>query len=512
MKYFLLFVSIILLSSCKQSIPTNPVLKDQPVKILPDYSGITIPANIAPLNFMINKEADKYLTVVYSSAGNQKFVFKGQKICFKMNAWHNFIQKNKGDTIYYDFYLFENNVWNKYNTIKNAIADSEIDEYLSYRLIAPSYVSYEEMSINQRNLTNFKEKIIYDNQILTKGEDGQCINCHSYQNYNKTGNMQFHIRQRLGGTVIVKGNDIEKVNLKTPNTISVGVYPSWHPSKALIAYSVNSTSQNFHTKNNNKVEVMDSKSDLILYNIKDNEITNISNSPSELETFPSWSADGNSLYYTSALYPEKIKKPDDNIYMEYKNFKYNIYQRRFNCDSMTFSAPQLIFDASKCNKSAAFPRESPDGKFLLFSLADFGNFHIWHKSSDLYVLDLSTQCVSPLNKANSSDVESYHSWSSNGQWIVFSSRRDDGSYTRPYITWFKDGKAAKAFILPQKNPEYYQNLFKSFNIPEFMVKPVQVSRRNIINGIKPKAQPVSFKNVGNKTPDKHEKETKTMIN
>lgn len=38
-----------------------------------------------------------------------------------------------------------------------------------------------------------------------------------------------------------------------------------------------------------------------------------------------------------------------------------------------------------------------------------------------------------LKEVNSSDAESYHSWSSNSRWFVFSSRRDDGLYTRLYI-------------------------------------------------------------------------------
>ena len=74
-----------------------------------------------------------------------------------------------------------------------------------------------------------------------------------------------------------------------------------------------------------------------------------------------------------------------------------------------------------------------------------------------------------MQHANSDDTESYHSWSSNNRWIVFSSRREDGLYTRPYIAFVgKDGQVGKAFMLPQKDPEYYKYLTKSYNIPEFV--------------------------------------------
>ena len=70
---------------------------------------------------------------------------------------------------------------------------------------------------------------------------------------------------------------------------------------------------------------------------------------------------------------------------------------------------------------------------------------------------------------SSNDTESYRSCSSNGRWVVFSSRRLDGLYTRPFIAYVgKDGKTGKPFLLPQKEADYYAGLMKSYNIPEFV--------------------------------------------
>ena len=131
-------------------------------------------------------------------------------------------------------------------------------------------------------------------------------------------------------------------------------------------------------------------------------------------------------------------------------------------------------------RSCAVPRVSPDGRYVLFTLADFGQFHIWHSSSDLYVKDLATGEVRPLEAANSKGVDSYHTWSSNGRWIVFSSRRDDGSYTRPYIAYFDTkGQAHKAFILPQADPEQNLLLTKSYNVPELTRDAVSISSEEL---------------------------------
>lgn len=489
--YCSLFVFLIF-CSCSKLIPQDAIFQNAAISISPDYRDLTIPYNIAPLNFIINEVAESYLTVLYSTKG-EKIIVEGKKVEFNLNSWQSLLKENKKDTLYIEIYLKKNNQWLKYPLLKNYIASEKIDSYISYRLIEPSYVTYEVITINQRNLTNFEEEIIYDNSTLSNKDKGQCINCHAYQNYNKTGNMQFHVRQYLGGTIIVAGNKTRKVNLKTDHTISSGVYPAWHPSKNLIAYSVNNTQQNFHTRNPQKIEVIDSKSGLILYDIEKNEIKEIVNNPNELETFPSWSTDGKFLYYVSAKYPEKIANDTDNISLQYQDFHYNIYRKAFNSQTHEFTYTDTIFEASNYNKSATFPRESPDGRYLLFTLGDYGNFHIWHKSSDLYLLDLITKTLRPMIELNSPDVESYHSWSSNGRWIIFSSRRDDGSYTRPYIAYFKNGKASKPFILPQKDPTFYAEFFKSYNIPEFIVEPVTISRQDLMTAIKEEPQKAIYK-------------------
>ena len=483
-QYYGLLLSILLLGACSPQVPENAILQQTQVSISPDYNDLVIPCNIAPLNFKINEQAESYITRIYSHKGKE-MVLAGQKVKMNEKKWKALLDESRGDTLYIDIYLKKaDNGWVKYLPLKNKVAE-EIEPYISYRLIEPSYVGYEVMTINQRNVTSFEENIIYNNYALSDGDNGQCVNCHSYQNYNRDGNMQMHVRQHLGGTIIVTGGKMKKVNMKTPETISGGVYPSWHPKAMLIAYSTNDTGQSFHTKDHEKIEVQDAASDLILYDVEKDEVQIIANDKSEFETFPYWSTDGKYLYYVSASVKE-MGKEEMNTYLknDYKDVKYNLYRKSFDLATRKFGATDTLFRASDYGKSATFPRESPDGRYLLFTLGDYGTFHIWHKSSDLYLMDLNTASVRPLTEINSPDVDSYHSWSSNGRWILFSTRRDDGSYTRLYMAYFdKEGKAHKPFILPQKDPDYDAQLFKSYNIPEFMVKPVETTHYQLLKAI-----------------------------
>ena len=94
---------------------------------------------------------------------------------------------------------------------------------------------------------------------------------------------------------------------------------------------------------------------------------------------------------------------------------------------------------------------------------------------------------------NSTQTDSYHCWSSSGRWFVFSSKRMDGLYTRPYFCYFdKTGKASKPFVLPQKDPEFYYSFLKNYNIPQLItgaVEPLPIDLRNLILG---KSQPVKL--------------------
>ena len=110
---------------------------------------------------------------------------------------------------------------------------------------------------------------------------------------------------------------------------------------------------------------------------------------------------------------------------------------------------------------------------MLLTLARFGTFPIWHREADLWLLDLESGAIRAVDELNSDEADSYHSWSSGGAWVVFSSRRIDGRYTRLFLSHFDgNGHFSKPFLLPQEDPDMNQLRLKSYNIPEFITGPV----------------------------------------
>ena len=492
LRIFLFICCCAMLAGC--SSPTVPEVftdsKDLP-KIYPDYIDVTIPINMAPLTFELDEEADEM--IARYAVGNQEMVF-ADKAQPDMDDWRSLTEAAKGGAITVDVYARKADQWTHYKPFSIFVSPDSIDSYLSYRLIFPSFVSYEALTINQRCLENYDESVIYDNVLCSFEKDGQCINCHHYQQYNPE-RMQFHARQNNGGTIITYDGHIKKVNMRNDSILSAGVYPAWHPWLNLIVYSTNKTHQSFHTMHHNKIEVYDAESDLIAYNVDKGEITNLENDTTELEVFPAWAPDGKTLYYCSAHFEKQDSSLSrvSEIVKRSQEIKYNIYKKRFDPETMTFSPRELVFAADSLGKSATLPRISPDGRYLMFALAEFGVFHIWHHDADIWMLDLSSAAARPMAEINSPDTESYHSWSSNSKWVVFSSRRDDGTYTRPFFAHIdKDGHGTKPFELPCADPHYHREFMRCYNIPEFMHGPVTIKPQTFADVLKGDAEPVKY--------------------
>lgn len=477
MKKILLIISVVMVvAACTKqaTLPNQFTESNQSAQVYPDYQGVTIPQNIAPMDFYVDQDADEYAISI--KAGSKEWIYGERSVIIDPNDWAE--MKQNGE-ITIDIYVKAEDKWIHHKPFSIHVSKDEVDPYLSYRLIAPSYVTYEGLTLNQRNLETFEEELIYGNMINSDEKDGQCINCHTSQMGNPQ-RTQFHVRQSHGGTVINQDGNVTKVNLKVDATISAGVYPAWHPTLDLIAYSTNKTGQSFHTFDVQKIEVQDTYSDLILYDITKNEVTPISSDSMALDCFPSWSPDGKYLYYCSAAYPpvdstNTAPNREVDLIQRYEQVHYSLYRRAFDQTSHRFGPQEMVYDcADTC--SATLPRVSPDGRYLLFTRGDFGVFHIWHNSADLYMMDLSTNETRPVAELNSADVESYHTWSTNGKWVVFSSRREDGNFTRPFFAHLNDdGTFTKPFELPQRDPLYHRQFLRSYNVPEFLTGRISIT-------------------------------------
>ncbi|MBQ8443111.1 MAG: PD40 domain-containing protein [Bacteroides sp.] len=475
LSYFLLVIFASLLTGCSHSAsePQSATPISQLPDIFPDYVDVTIPPQIAPLRFMLRHAPEE--AIVSISCGEEKIICEasGEKgFLIDEKQWDEMLEVGVGKELEVKVFEKKGDHWQMYLPFHWSVSPDSIDPYLAYRLLEPGYEIWNQMGIYQRRLADFKEEAIISNHLTGQN----CINCHSFPDRDPN-HMVLHMRGKSGGTYLFQSGDITKLNGEVSDRIPSLVYPSWHPTGDFIAFSTNQTRQAFHFNDANRIEVMDYASDLLLYDVKKNEVMTVPQlfSDKAFETFPHFSPNGKTLYFCSA---EAQKMPED-----YEKVKYSLCSIAFDPDTRTFgNQVDTLYNGKQNGKSVSFPRVSPDGKFLVFTLFDYGNFSIWHKEADLYLANLQEGTVVPLDAANSDNVESYHSWSSNGRWLVYSSRRIDGLYTHPHLIHIDaEGKAGKPFILPQENASFYSSYMQSFNIPEFVKGPVEYSTHDIVN-------------------------------
>ena len=355
----------------------------------------------------------------------------------------------------------------RFDTIVNTIAQEPIDPYLAYRRMPPWYAAFREMGIYQRHLESFHEEPILKHTDPS-GQIGQtCINCHSFAN-NDPKHMTIHARFPFA-MITEQDGQVAAVETRTEFNRGPYAYASWHPSETMAVYSVNKIMQLWHTKGETR-DVFDFTSDLILYRMDVNVATTVPaiSDPNKLETFPAWSPDGRYLYFCRA-----DALPEEKVYTNYRDVKYDLMRIPFDPDTFEWGPLETVRSVADNNGlSAAMPRVSPDGKFLVYCLCDYGTFPIFQANSDLYLLDLESGRQHAL-ECNSPFSESWHSWSTNARWLVFSSKRQDELLAKPHFAYIDDqGQASKAFVLPQEDPAMYDRSIETYSVPEFLTGPV----------------------------------------
>ncbi len=435
-------------------------------KIFPEYYGTTIPYNIAPLNFGLEDDCDKIFVSIKGKNGQLEQEFDGTKTNWPIKNWTSLLEQNKGDSLIFTVYAFQNAEWIQYKNFGYFVSPDPIDDYLMYRLISPGYQTWNKMGLYQRQLSSFKEETILDNTIMPNS----CMNCHSMA-ANNPDNMVFHIRENNSGTILIKNGKAEKLVSKKPTSFKSVSFPYWHPSTKYIAFSINKVRQLFPSAGTERAHAFDIGSDMVIYDVEKSEYftSPLLFADDAFESFPCFSNDGKTLYFVSAKAAPMPK--------EIRNIKYSLCSVSFDPATGTIGEKtDTLISSAVTGKSVTMPRISPDGKHIIVTQSNYGNFPTYNEEADLYMYNTADSSYVRLDTINSNQVESYHSWSSNGKWLVFSSRRVDGLYMNAFIAHInEDGSQEKPFLLPQQDADFYKSFLFSFNIPEFAIKPIPVN-------------------------------------
>lgn len=460
-----LCVSVFMLLSCI-STPDNVSKVDKLPEIYPDYIGVTIPADIAPLNFNYADEDIDCIDVVVKGEKGDELHANGEWADFDISDWQELTKQNKGGKITFTVCVEKDGRWTQYKDFDVYVSKENIDEWgLTYRRIKPGYEVGGDIGIYQRNLSSFDEYAI----LTETAVPGRCFNCHT-ANRTNPNRITLQMRGEGGGTMIQKDGHQSWVETKTDSTKAAGSYSYWHPDGNYVALAVNSVHQSFFTGTGQRIEVYHKFSNVEVLDTRTNElILSPLLQTEDLEIFPAFSADGKWLYYSTS-------KPC-RVPAEYEKVKCSLCRIAFDAGEGVFGEMvDTLLNGPATDKSYVLARPSYDGRWLMYCVSSRGNFPVSQDDANLWLMDLKTGESRELKEVNSQQCESFHNWSENSSWFVFSSKREDGMYTKLYMACIDNqGRVSKPFLLPQRNPrKYYREMMDAYNCPDFTKTKVEL--------------------------------------
>ncbi len=188
-----------------------------------------------------------------------------------------------------------------------------------------------------------------------------------------------------------------------------------------------------------------------------------------VQSNPVWSPDGKYIVFarSGAYYPKKMRgkksvlldREDCAEFLQGgKMFLYDLYRIPFNEGEGGKAEP--LAGASNNGMSNYFPKYSPDGEWIVFCKAK--SFMLLQPDSQLYIIPAGGGQARRLG-CNTQRMNSWHSWSPNSRWLVFSSKARS-PYTQLLLTHIDaQGRSSPAVELDR-----FTKAKTAANIPEFV--------------------------------------------
>jgi Flp pilus assembly protein TadD len=191
--------------------------------------------------------------------------------------------------------------------------------------------------------------------------------------------------------------------------------------------------------------------------------------PQYVQTNAAWSPDGKEIVFARAKahHAERLDQQNSALVddkdvpeftVEKKPFRYDLYRIPFNDGKG--GTPEPLRGAADNGMSNFFPKYSPDGKWIVFCKAK--SYMLLQPDSELYIVPAAGGVARRL-RYNTARMNSWHSWSSNSRWLVFSSKVNT-PYTQLFLTHIDaNGNDSPPVLL-----ERFTSPDRAANIPEFV--------------------------------------------
>jgi hypothetical protein len=322
----------------------------------------------------------------------------------------------------------------------------------------------------------------YDSPRVVMQDLPVCASCHIFSrdgskfsmemNYGNDGGAQFVTSVEknilLAKDDFISWNDYPKTGILPK---SRGLFAKMSPSGDYIAGSVNEISLALITNDFQFSQVFfPTYGILAVYSVKDKRYNALPGADDYnfVHANPNWSSDERFIVFSRAKTKNEVHDDiahvvplikDEGIHAlnQKYNIQFDLYRIAFNGGKG--GIPEPIEGASNNGYSNYFPRYSPDGKWIVYTRSKTGI--MLQPDSQLFIIP-SQGGVARKMKCNRALFNSWHSWSPNGKWLLFSSKVNT-PYTEIFLTHIdEDGNDTPPVRLSRFSSETY-----AANVPEF---------------------------------------------
>lgn len=344
-------------------------------------------------------------------------------VLLKKNGWQpegsDFEKFLKDKEVWISIYRLYQEKTYRSSPVRLSISERPLKDRIAFRVVQPLF---KPMLPNSIKIFSFHQKPL---STLMEFE-GTCVGCHDYSSQSAFFNIKTAVGRRLA-TTKWQGQGFQ------PNLQDIGEFSfiTISPDGQHAAFAINLTGK--LKLNQTSIEPFEypyESGDIGYYDAKRNSVVPLSGAsdPNFVEDMPFFSPDGKYLLFSRYQYGVKdgmrgIPSMD-------------LYKVPFNGGSG--GKPIPITKASANNMYQYFPRYSPNGKWLSFCRGDGFQGIYARKTSDIFLLSVNGNTVTKLNLNKENMMDSWHDWSSDSHWLIFSSNREKNNLTSLYLAYIDD--------------------------------------------------------------------------
>lgn len=384
-------------------------------------------------------------------------------ILLKKNVWqpdsNEFKEFLKEQEVWITLYWLEKGKTYKSQSVRLVISKRPLNEQVAFRTVQPLFVPALNNTIE---IFSFDQK----RPVRLVEFEGTCVGCHGYAANSAYFNIKKETDRRL--VMARQSNHQFQLNQRSFDEFSFFTISPDGKYAALVKNPKGDL-----TLNKSFIEPFDfpyRSADIYSYDVEKNTLTPLkgASDPNFVEDMPFFSPDGKYLLFSRYHYSEKNGVQGVH--------SMDLYQVPFN--NGNGGEPVPIKNASSNNMHQYFPRYAPNGKWISFCRGDGLRGIYARKSSDIYLLSLDGNTVTKMNLNRDNVMDSWHDWSPDSHWLIFSSNREKTRLTALFLAYIDE--AGKDY--PPVKLVGYDNM--KVNTPQFVQKNLDLeSLKNVKNYI-----------------------------